>query len=126
IDAMQIEQDYVDREIEKEKKEAARRLKAYRGKKPNLDLKNKIVLLIDDGVATGATMKVSIKAAKVRGVKEIVVAIPVAPQEFIREIEADVDKVICLKTPKDFFAISTHYKRFEQVEDEEVIRLLDS
>ena len=89
ISKMAISQDYIDYEIEKEKKEAVRRLRTYRGSKPALDFKGKIVILIDDGIATGATARVAIKSARARGAEKIIVAIPVVSRGILNVIKKE-------------------------------------
>lgn len=125
IQMLQVGQDYIDHEVEKEKKEALRRLACYRKNKKSLSLQGKIVILIDDGVATGATMKVAIKSVSAMGAKKIIIAIPVAPPEFIQEIKKKVDAVICLEEPEGFVAVGAYYENFAQVKDAEVIDLLN-
>ncbi len=110
--------------IEEEKQEAQRRLKIYRGNRSPRNLQNKIVLLVDDGIATGATMKAAIKSAQKDGAQKIIVATPVAPPETVKLLEKLVDEVICLQQPEDFGAIGIFYENFKQTTDEEVVALL--
>lgn len=124
ISEVGIERDYIDNEIEKEKREGERRLKIYRAGKPKLELKDKIVILVDDGVATGSTMSVSIKSVRAQNAKKIIIAVPVAPQSFLEKIKSEVDQIICLEVPEYFVAIGQFYKSFDQVEDDQVIDLL--
>jgi putative phosphoribosyl transferase len=121
-----ISETYLKQTIETERLEANRRAKAYRKNLPKIDLKNKIVILADDGIATGATMKASIKSAYSLGASKVVVAIPVAPPESIAEIEQEVDDVVVLFAPFEFYAVGEFYKDFSQTSDEEVIKLLSS
>ena len=86
----------------------------------------KAVILVDDGIATGATMKVSIRAARSAGAAQVVVAIPVAAPSSVRELEAEEDQVVCLDTPEYFYAVGQAYQSFDQVSDEEVCNILDS
>jgi putative phosphoribosyl transferase len=110
--------------IEKEKKESARRMKLYRAGRTQLDLADKTVILVDDGIATGATMKAALMSARSRGAKLIIVAVPVAPAEVLDDIRPEVDGLICLLTPEQFFGVGGFYMHFPQVEDQEVIELL--
>jgi len=89
-----------------------------------LDLKNKIVILVDDGIATGATMIAAIKEIRDMEPEKVVVAIPVAPPETVEELKKEADEVICLQTPALFFAVGQWYQNFKQYSDEEVIKLL--
>lgn len=110
--------------IEQEKREAARRLSLYRKSRPPLDAKDKIVILIDDGIATGATMRAAIASLRAHGAKKIIIAVPVAPLDMIERIEQDADEVICLSVPRMFFGVGQFYDSFLQTSDEEVIALL--
>lgn len=110
--------------IEEEKEEAKRRLTLYRGDKPPLDLENKIAILVDDGLATGATMRAAIISARNLKAQKIVVAIPVSPPETLKKINLEADEVICLGTPELFWGVGAFYDNFFQTEDEEVIELL--
>jgi len=111
--------------IEEEKAESARRLQVYRGNRLPLNLKNKIVILVDDGIATGATMRAAVASARVQGAKKIVVAVPVSPPEALKQIKKEVDEVVCLQTPEVFFGVGAFYEIFAQTEDQEVIDLLE-
>jgi len=82
------------------------------------------VILVDDGIATGATMIAAIGALKKRKVKKIIVAVPVGPKDTIEKLHQLVDEVICPYTPDDFFAIAQYFEKFEQVSDAEVIKIL--
>ena len=124
IASMQVEQQYIDKQIEKEKKESERRLKLYRGDCPTLNLKDKKVILVDDGIATGYTVRAAISSAKEKGAKNIILAISVLPRDVIDQLKDQVDQVIYLHAPAYFDAIGTFYKKFEQTKDYEVIELL--
>jgi predicted phosphoribosyltransferase len=119
-----VDDEYVKETIEKEKKEAMRRLKLYRGGKKAIDIKGKIVILIDDGVATGSTMRAAIASAKAKGVKKIVVAVPVIARDTLRKIEKEADEVIYLDAPFIFGAVGRFYEVFDQTEDEEVVEIM--
>ncbi len=111
--------------IEEEKAEASRRLRVYRGDLPPLDLNNKTVILVDDGIATGATMRAAIASARAQGAQKVVVAVPVSPPEALKRIKQEADKVICIETPEIFSGVGAFYKEFGQTEDQEVITLLN-
>ena len=104
--------------------EARRRQSLYRRERGSLDVKNKTVILVDDGIATGLTMKASIGYVKKLGAKKIVVASPIAPKGTVREIEKLADEVKILNTPSLFSAVGQFYQDFPQVEDEEVMRIM--
>jgi putative phosphoribosyl transferase len=110
--------------IEQEKKEAQRRLSKYRGARKPLQLKDKIAILVDDGIATGATMRAAIASARALGAVKVIVAIPVAPIEKLESFEKEADEFVCLSLPKIFLGVSAFYDEFGQTVDEEVIDLL--
>ncbi len=125
IAMLSVSEEYIKTEAAKEEQEAQRRLQAYRGARPPLDLTGKTVLLVDDGIATGATMKAAIASAKSKGAMKVVVAVPVAPPETVEALEKLVDEVVCLHTPLHFAGIGQFYTSFDQVSDDEVIELLN-
>ncbi|MCL4361603.1 phosphoribosyltransferase [Candidatus Dependentiae bacterium] len=96
----------------------------YKGDEKPLSLKDKIVIIVDDGIATGTTMLLTIKLVKMENPQKIIVAVPVAPKMAIEKITKEVDEIICLDTPEFFFGISQFYQRFPQVEDDQAIKLL--
>ena len=110
---------------EAEGRELARRERAYRGERPWPDLKGRCVILVDDGLATGATMHAAIDAVRAQQPACIVVAVPVAPPDTVRTLEALVDEVVCPLQPQSFMAIGQWYQDFTQTSDDEVITLLD-
>jgi len=107
-----------------ERKEAQRRLELYRGDRPPLDLENKIAIIVDDGVATGATMRAAIMSAKNMKAQKTVVAVPVSPPETVEKIKKEANEVICLYASEVFWGVGQFYDLFLQTEDEEVIELL--
>jgi putative phosphoribosyl transferase len=124
IGAYGITESYLQNEIKKEKAEAGRRLTLYRGTRSPLDLKNKTVVLVDDGLATGLTMRAAVKTAKKSGAAKIVVAIPVTSPEAAELVKKEVDELIYLEAPAFFGAVGSFYKEFGQTTDDEVIDLL--
>lgn len=110
--------------IEKEKKEALRRLQEYCGDRKRLEIKDKTVILVDDGIATGATMHVAIDSVKLHGAKKIIVATPVASAEEIRTLVREVDEVICLQQPDRFLGVGQVYENFAPVLDDEVADIM--
>lgn len=124
IERLGITADYLDKETHKQTQEAARRVAVYKGKRPFLDLHEKTVILVDDGIATGATMKAAIKTTKSRGAKKIIVAVPVASPTTLQEIEQEVNDILYLAAPTYFMAVGQFYEQFNQTTDEEVIALL--
>ncbi len=110
--------------IEKERAELQRRLHAYRGDRPFPDLHGKRVILVDDGIATGATMRAAIEAVQRLGAKEIIVAAPVAPPEVVSMLQQEADSVIVPLQPLDFRAVGQWYAVFDQTDDDTVRQLL--
>lgn len=110
--------------INKEKEELKRRVTLYRNDKPLPSLKNRTVILVDDGLATGVTARAAIAGIKKRKPKQIIFASPVCAYDTARELRNVVDAVICITTPIDFTSVGAWYKSFEQTTDEEVIELL--
>jgi predicted phosphoribosyltransferase len=117
---------YIEEESRRQQVEIKRRLDKYRGELPFPRLKGRKVIVVDDGVATGATLKAALAFVRKQGVKELIVALPVGPLSSINELKKEVDQVICLLTPESFYAIGQFYKDFSQTSDEQVINLLDS
>ena len=121
-----IPQSYLDEEICRQKAEIERRLIAYRDGKKLAFIKDKIIILVDDGVATGFTIIAAINALKDEGIKKLIVAVPVSPQDTFLKLKSLVDKIICLETPEVFLAIGNFYYDFEQLTDEEVMQLIQN
>ena len=115
---------YLQEESERQRQEITRRMKVYREDLESVELKGKDVIVVDDGIATGSTMKAALASVKNRGAKCVTVAVPVGPPQTIQELKSLADKVICLYTPEYFQAIGQFYKDFSQTTDEEVINLL--
>lgn len=125
INKFKISQDYLNETLKIEKQKAQHRLNIFRKGMSPRNLENKNVIIIDDGLATGYTMKAAIETVRVEKALNIIVAVPVAPIQAVEEIEELVDKVICLEVPFHFEAVGQFYENFQQVEDEEVIRILN-
>lgn len=119
-----VSQDYLDSEIKIQKLEIKRREKVYREGREPLDLKKKTVILVDDGLATGATMMAAVREVRNMGAGKVVVAVPVAAPDTIERLKKEADEVICLETPSLFFAVGQWYENFRQYSDEEVKELL--
>ena len=124
VSLLQIDESYIKNTVEIEKKESIRRKLTYRKGKKELHLENKNVIIVDDGIATGATVIASIKYLKTKKTNRIILAVPVAPADIIPELESICDEVICLYAPSSFMAIGQFYENFPQTSDEEVISLL--
>jgi putative phosphoribosyl transferase len=126
IAALGVPQSYLDAEIKRQRAEIRRRMTAYRGDRSAPDFKDKRVILTDDGVATGATMRAAIQALKAMDLGELIVALPVGPPDTIQELADMVDRMMCLHTPTFFWAVGGFYTDFSQTSDAEVIQLLQS
>jgi putative phosphoribosyl transferase len=119
-----VNKEYLERETTRQKQEIARRVDLYRGGKGISSLAGKTVILVDDGVATGATIRAAIATLTEERIAWLVVALPVASQEAEQEIAEMVDELICLQAPAGFMAVSNYYYDFTQVEDEDVLAML--
>lgn len=119
---LDISEQELDATIERETLELNRREQAYRGGRPGLDVGGKTVILVDDGVATGASMLVAARA--LRNASRLVVAVPVGPASVCRQLAAETDQVVCMSTPAGFESVGQAYVDFHQVSDDEVRRLL--
>src|SRR5213596_647121 len=108
----------------RETAELERREQIYREGRPPPELRDRIVILVDDGLATGATMRAAVKALRQRGVAKIVVAVPVGPPDTCREFEDEADEVVCASEPEFFQAVGQYYEDFSQTSDDEVRDLL--
>lgn len=124
INRLGIQQSAIDAVINKEQGELSRRSMLYRGNRPMPKIKDSTIIVVDDGLATGATMKAAIKALRKIGAAHIVVAVPVGAQSTCEVLEELVDELICLFMSKPFFGIGYWYKEFSQTSDSEVQKLL--
>lgn len=122
-----VNEQWLKEETERQKTEAKRRTKLYRQNKKPFNISGKIVIIADDGIATGFTMQLAVKVAKKGKPEKIIVAAPVSPLESIDVIRKEgADEVILIEQPKEFLgSVGAHYEEFEQVEDTEVINLLN-
>lgn len=119
-----IPSSYVETQIQIEKAEAARRISLYRKGRTGFTFSGKTVILVDDGLATGATMKAAIKSVRSEGAAKVIVAVPVSPSDTASEIMQLADEFVCLSTPPLFQAVGQFYINFLPTEDAEVIQLL--
>ena len=117
--------EYLDSQVKKKREEVNERMKKFRGDAPYPDLEGKVVIIVDDGIATGSSVGAAVMSVKKRKPKEIVVAVPVAPRDAVETLAADGNRVVCLETPGPFLAIGEFYGIFDQVDDEEVKLILD-
>ncbi len=125
VNQLNISKSYLESTIAHETELAKKRKSMFSLKKEILK-EGKTVILVDDGLATGSTMKAAIRSAQLAKAKKIIVAIPVAPRDTLIEIKSLVDAVFCLYVPENFFAVGQFYQEFYQVDDEEVINILQN
>jgi putative phosphoribosyl transferase len=117
--------DYVEEETQRQRQEIERRMAAYRGSRPAPQLEGRTVVVVDDGVATGATVLASLRAIRQRNPEQLVLAVPVGPADTLLKLSQEADRVVCLYTPEVFWAVGAFYAVFDQTSDAEVIRLLE-
>ncbi len=125
IDELKLGRDEITHEVDRWRDELSRRVAILRGHRAPLDVKDKITIVVDDGIATGSTMFAAVRALKKQQPAQLILAIPVGPPETIAQLQKECDQVVALATPFPFWAVGRFYVRFEQTEDAEVIRLLN-
>ncbi len=126
IDEGGVSKEYIEDEISVQKKEIDRRIRLYRaGRRLEFEkVKGKTIILVDDGIATGATMKAAIATLKEEKIAKLIVAVPVSPSGTADEIGAMADEFVCLDVPEHFIAVGNYYRNFMQVTDQEVAEIL--
>jgi len=120
-----VPDDYIAQEEARQLKEIERRRKLWLGDRPRVSIKGKTALVVDDGIATGATVRAALHAVRRAGPARLVLAAPVAPPETIGGLRADADEIVCLAMPQTFWAISMFYGSFPQLDDREVSELME-
>jgi putative phosphoribosyl transferase len=124
VAALRLSQAQIEAVAARERTELERRERAYRGGSAPPDLAGKTVIVVDDGVATGASVRTALRSLRSRDPARIVLAVPVAPPSTCAALGREVDEAVCLLTPEPFYAVGQWYRDFSQVADEEVVRLL--
>jgi len=124
VQALGIPPAAVEAVVAREQQELERRERAYRDDRPPPDVRGRTCILVDDGLATGSTMRAAAAALRAEDAASIVVAVPVAPPETCEELQSDADRIICALTPEPFYAVGLWYEDFAQTTDEEVYDLL--
>jgi putative phosphoribosyl transferase len=117
---------YLQEETDRQLGEIERRRRAYIGDRSPADVAGRTVILVDDGIATGGTARVAIKALKRAGATRVILAVPIAPTDTIRTLKAEADDVVCLETPRPFGAVGMFYVDFRQTTDQEVIEIMEA
>jgi predicted phosphoribosyltransferase len=125
IDALAVDRRTLEEVLERERGELERRERLYRGASAPIEVERRTAIVVDDGLATGATMRAAVAALRERSVRAIVVAVPVASSATCEELAGVADKIVCARTPEPFMAVGLWYRDFTATGDEEVRRLLE-
>lgn len=126
IQELGVRRDYLEREIAHQMEEAQRREQLFRGSNHHISLEGRTVIVADDGLATGATMRAAVRSVRRRAPKHLIVAVPVGSIQACEALRAEADDVVCPHQPESFWAVGFYYRHFEPVPDEEVTRILAS
>src|SRR5579875_2593723 len=124
IDKLNVPEEIIDAVAAEEQQELSRREHDYRAGRPPPDVRGRTVILVDDGLATGSTMRAAVAALRQQGPARIVVAVPVGAPETCTQLRREADEVVCAETPEPFYAVGAWYEDFSQTTDEEVRDLL--
>jgi predicted phosphoribosyltransferase len=124
VGALGVTREYLEREIAAQEREIERRQVTYRAGRPPLDVRGKVALVVDDGIATGGTAAAALRWAGSRGAREVVLAIPVAPPASLERLRDEADRIVVLATPEPFLAVGEWYRAFDQTTDDEVVSAL--
>jgi putative phosphoribosyl transferase len=124
IQMLGVTSEYLEREIETQEREIERRERAYRGPRPPVDVRGKVAIVVDDGVATGGTAIAALRWARGAGAERVVLAVPVAPGRSLGRLRDEADEVVVLSAPDPFSAVGEWYRSFRQTSDREVVEAL--
>ena len=124
IEGLGIEQSVIEAVSEREREELLRRQQIYRGDRPEPTMEGRCIILVDDGLATGSTMRAAVQAVRQHQPGRVVVAVPVGPSDTLMRLRAEADEVVCPAVPQSFFGVGQWYRHFEQVTDEQVRQAL--
>lgn len=124
LQRLRLDERDLERQVELEIEEIERRMMLYRGSRVPPDCVGRTIILVDDGIATGYTVLAALRSLQQAGPRKVVLAVPVAPSETLDRLKPEVDRVICLESPPDFYAVGQFYLHFGQTSDREVIALL--
>jgi len=127
VKALRVPQEYIEAEKESQIREISRRNMLYRPKHGEYNIKNKTIILVDDGAATGATLVVSARWIRKRNPKKIIIAIPVAPNETVELLKNEVDQVVTILIPptSNFTSVAQFYDNFEEITDDKVVKIMN-
>nr|WP_298413386.1 phosphoribosyltransferase family protein [uncultured Halomonas sp.] len=126
VERLRIDEQRLQTVIDRERRELTRRETAYRGERPYPDLNERQIIVVDDGIATGASMRAAIQAIRRLGAKRLILAVPVAPNETLEALATEVDDIVCVATPENFRAVGQWYLNFDQTTDDEVRTCLEN
>lgn len=126
METIRPDRGYLEAETRRQMEELERRRRVYRRHRPPLDVRGRTVVLVDDGIATGGTVRAALRGLMQAAPSRLILAVPVAPADVIASFRLEADDVICLETPDPFVAVGLHYDDFRQTKDDEVIALLDA
>jgi putative phosphoribosyl transferase len=126
VQALHVSDAYLERETTEQEREIERRQQAYRAGRPPVELRDRVAIVVDDGIATGATAAAALRWARDRGAARVVLAVPVAPVQSLQRMREEADEVVVLATPEPFLAVGEWYRRFDQTSDDEVVTALAS
>jgi putative phosphoribosyl transferase len=124
MEQLGVQQRYVKAEVERQLKEVKRRESAYRQGREKIPLAGKTVIVIDDGIATGSSMRAALRGVRRQQPARLILAVPVAPPETVEAMRGEADEIVCLESPEEFFAVGQFYRDFHQVSDDEVTTIL--
>jgi putative phosphoribosyl transferase len=124
IQALRVTSEYLEREIAAQGREIERRERAYRRGRPPVEVDGKVAIVVDDGIATGATAVAALRWARAQGASKVILAVPVAPAQALRRMADEADEIVVLATPDPFMAVGEWYRRFDQTSDDEVVAAL--
>jgi putative phosphoribosyl transferase len=124
LQSLRVPKEYIQKKVAEETKKAQERLALFRKNKPPRILKGKTIILVDDGLATGSTMKAAIVSLRAEKAKSVIAAVPVSPLETAGEITLLADKFVCLAVERNFYAVGQFYQDFGETTNEDVLRLL--
>jgi putative phosphoribosyl transferase len=125
VSALRVSRDYLEREVHNQLKEIHRRNLVYRAGRARIELRDRTVIVVDDGIATGGSIRAALRGIRQQAPKKVVLAVPVGPADTIESLRDEADEIVCVSTPPMFFGIGESYSDFHQLADAEVIRLLE-
>ncbi len=125
VKALGVSQRYLEAETQRQRAEIERRLSLYRQGRLAVALAGASAIVVDDGIATGATVLAALRGVRAQGPARLVLAVPVAPPDTLERLRAETDEIVCLATPEPFYAVGQFYRHFEQTSDEEVFEIME-